>query len=72
MKAVIDRYEGEHAVLTPAGGGKPMTLPKGALPGDAGPGDTVELTKAGWVKRGDETEERRKRIAEKKRELFRK
>ena len=70
MKAVIDRFEGEQAVLTPSGGGRPFTLPKAALP-RAAAGDTVELVKNSWVVLQDETEERRKRIADKARRLFR-
>ena len=71
MKAIIDRMEGETAVLTPAGGGKPINLPKGALPAEAKGGDTVELVKGKWIVLTGETEERRKRIAEKARRLFR-
>jgi hypothetical protein len=71
MKAVIDRFEGEQAVLTPAGGGRPFTLPKAALPENAAGGDTVELVRNSWVILRDETEERRKRISDKARRLFR-
>jgi hypothetical protein len=71
MKAVIDRFEGTQAVLTPSGGGRPFSLPKGALPAEAAGGDTVELVRNSWVILKDETEERRKRIADKARRLFR-
>lgn len=70
MKAVIDRFEEGMAVLTPAGGGKPFNLPKSALPADAASGATVELIKNSWVLKQDETDERRKRIADKSRRLF--
>jgi hypothetical protein len=71
MKAIIDRFEGETAVLTLAGGGKPISLHKAVLPPDATGGDTVELVKGRWVVDRGDTEERRKRIAEKSRQLFR-
>jgi hypothetical protein len=70
MKAVIDRFEGELAVLTPPAGGKPISLPKAVLPQDAAAGDTVELVKGKWTIDRDDTEERRKRITEKARMLF--
>lgn len=71
MKAIIDRFEGETAVLVPAGGGKPFNLPKSALPEGAAGGTTVELARGRWVIDGEDTEERRKRISEKARRLFR-
>lgn len=71
MKAVIDRFEGETAVLTPAGGGKPFNLPKAALPADAAGGATVELIKGSWIVDADDTADRRKRIADKARRVFR-
>jgi hypothetical protein len=70
MKAIIDRFEGETAVLTPAGGGRPFNLPKAALPADAAAGATVELIRGSWVLDAEDTEARRKRIAGKVRQLF--
>lgn len=71
MKAVIDRFEGDIAVLVPVAGGKPIALPKTALPQDAAGGDTVELARGRWTIDRDDTEERRKRITEKARQVFR-
>lgn len=71
MKAIVDRFEGETAVLTPAGGGRPFNLPKSALPKDAAGGATVALVKGCWVLDAEDTGERRKRIADKARRLFR-
>ena len=71
MKAVIDRFEGEIAVLAPSAGGKPINLPKAALPQDAQSGDTVELVKGRWAIDRDDTEARRLRISEKARRIFR-
>jgi hypothetical protein len=71
MKAIIDRFEGETAVLTPAGGGKPFNLAKAVLPNDAASGSTVELIKGSWVILGADSDARRKRISEKARQLFR-
>lgn len=71
MKAVIDRFEGDQAVLTPSGGGRPFTMPKAVLPTEAAAGDTVDLIKGSWVILRGETEERRKRIQDKARRLFR-
>jgi hypothetical protein len=70
MKAIIDRFEGDFAVLTPAGGGKPINLPKSALPAEVTDGATVELVKGSWLALKDETEERRKRITDKGRRIF--
>lgn len=70
MKAIIDRFEGETAVLTPKGGGKPMNLPKAALPRDAAPGATVELAHGSWVLDVEDTNARRKRIADKARLIY--
>ena len=61
MKAIIDRFEGEMAVLSPAAGGKPISLPKSALPQEAACGDTVELAKGRWTIDRDDTEDRRRR-----------
>lgn len=72
MKVIIDRFEGEQAVLTPMGGGKPINIAKTALPGDAEAGATVELVHGSWTVCRGETEERKKRIAEKARRLFNK
>ena len=71
MKAVIDRFEGDTAVLVPTAGGKPIALPKTALPQDAASGDTVELAKGRWTIDREDTAERRKRITEKAHQLFR-
>ncbi len=71
MKAIIDRFEGETAVLTPKGGGRPMNLPKAALPREAAQGSTVELVRGSWTLDEEDTSARRKRIAEKARQLFR-
>lgn len=71
MKAIIDRFEGETAVLVPVGGGKPINLPKGVLQQDIATGDTVELIKGRWMIDRDDTEQRRKRISEKSRQIFR-
>lgn len=71
MKAILDRFEGDQAVLTPVGGGKPFTLPKGALPPEASSGHTLELNKNRWMIQTGETEERRKSIAGKARRLYR-
>jgi hypothetical protein len=70
LKAVIDRFEGETAVLTPMGGGRPFNLPKSALPKEAASGVTVELVKNNWTILSDDTQERRKRIVDKARRLF--
>jgi hypothetical protein len=71
MKVILDRFEGETAVLVPAGGGKPINLPKGVLQQEAAAGDTLELIRGRWIINGGDTEERRTRIAEKARQLFR-
>ena len=71
MKAYINRFEGEIAVLNPAGGGQQINLHRSALSKDAKDGDTVELIKGRWTVNKDETEESRKRITDKARQLFR-
>ncbi len=71
MKAVIDRFEGDQAVLTPVGGAGVFSLPKGELPPGAAPGCTVERQESGWVILADDTAARRRRVAEKARRLFR-
>jgi hypothetical protein len=70
MKAIIDRFEGEFAVFTPVGGGKPFNIAKAALPGDAVAGTTVELARGSWTVCKGETEARRKSIADKARRIF--
>lgn len=70
MKAIVDRFEGEFAVLTPVGGSRPFNLAKAVLPAGTAEGDTVELSHGSWTVRGDETDDRRKRIMEKARRLF--
>jgi hypothetical protein len=71
LKVIIDRFEGETAVLSPKGGGRPMNLPKAALPKDAAEGATVELVHGSWVLDEEDTNARRKRISDKARQLFR-
>ncbi len=71
MKAVIDRFEGDLAVLTPVGGAGVFSIKRGELPQGAAAGCTVERQAEGWVILADETEARRRRVAEKARRLFR-
>lgn len=71
MKAVIDRFEGESVIITPCGGGRPMSMPKAVLPPEAVTGKIVELTKAGWTLAGPDGIERKKRANERPRRSFR-
>lgn len=70
MKATINRFEGEFAVMIPSGSSQPFNLPKSAVPAGAGEGTTLELLHGSWVIDAADSEERRRRIAEKARRLF--
>jgi len=65
MKAILDRFEGDIAVLVPQREAS-YSMPKTALPQDAANGDTVELVKGRWIIDREDTAERRKRITEKR------
>jgi len=67
---IIDRFEGEFAVLEEDGGGH-IDVPKGQLPEGAHEGDVLEQAETGFIIREGLTHERRERITGKQRRLFR-
>jgi hypothetical protein len=71
MKAIIDHFEGDIAVLVPQGGGASFNLHRKELPDHVAGGDTVEQSASGWIMLYEETEARKARIAEKAKKLFR-
>ena len=68
MKYVIDRFEGEFAVLEKEEGGT-FDVPKSEL-GDAKEGDVVLLDDGVYIVDAEETRKRKEMIAEKMRKLF--
>ena len=70
MKAIIDRFEGDTAVLSPMEGGSVINVSRNKLPQSAAPGDTVEQRESGWALVPEDTAARRQRIADKMKDLF--
>lgn len=64
---VIDRFEGEYAVLETDGGMK--TLPRDMLPAEAREGDILEEKDGFYIINKKAAEKRRRKIREKLREL---
>lgn len=67
---IIERFEGESAVLEEDSGGH-IDVPKGQLPEDAHEGDVLEQSETGFIIRKDLTDERRERITGKQKKLLR-
>ena len=67
-KFIIDRFEGEFAVLEKEEGGT-FDVPKSEL-GDAKEGDVVLLDDGVYIVDAEETQKRKKLISEKMRKLF--
>lgn len=57
---VIDRFEGEYAVIEKDG--ECFSLPKGSLPADAAEGDILEETENGYVVNKQATLHRRTKL----------
>ena len=68
VRAVIDRFEGEYAVLETEGG---MTeIHRAHLPGAAREGDVVYYSCGGWSVDREETEKLRRKNSERLNRLF--
>ncbi len=67
---VIDRFEGDFAVLEDEDGGH-MNISRKLIRGEAHEGDVIEPCEHGFTVREDLTEQRRERIRENSRKLFR-
>ena len=67
---VIDRFEGDFAVLEDEDGGH-MNISRKLIRGEAHEGDILESLDSGFEVRKDLTEQRRERIREKSKKLFR-
>lgn len=71
MIFIIDRFEGDIAVLEDENGGHSDVL-RGLIPKDSREGDVLELRDGEYIKRSDLTEIRRERIIGKSKRLFKK
>ncbi|HHY27479.1 MAG TPA: DUF3006 domain-containing protein [Desulfitobacterium dehalogenans] len=69
MKGIIDRFEGEFAVIEQEDR-VTITIPRHALPREAKEGDALVLVNGEYQIDRSETVERRKRIEELSRELW--
>ncbi|MCD7823360.1 MAG: DUF3006 domain-containing protein [Oscillospiraceae bacterium] len=67
---IIDRFEDNIAVLESEDGSH-IDVPIGELPAGIHEGDSLEKTESGFIFREDLTGERRERIKEKQKRLFR-
>ena len=68
---VVDRFEGDVAVLTPKGGGAARDVPRAQLPPEARPGATLtEAAGGSWRVDEQDSFERAERIRGKMARLF--
>ena len=68
---VVDRFEGDVAVLTPRGGGPARDVPREQLPPEARPGLTLtEGVDGAWLADEQDSAERAERIRGKMARLF--
>lgn len=67
---VVDRFEGDVAVLTPRGGGAPRDIARSELPAGTRPGTTLVDDDGTWQADEVDTVGRAERIHEKMARLF--
>ena len=70
MRATLDRFEGDFAVLTMEDGDKAFSVGRDLLPEDAAEGDVLEESAGRWSILMDETRQRAERIRRLAERLF--
>ncbi len=65
---IIDRFEGEYAVVETDGG--MINIERGKLPANAAEGDVIELRGGEYIINSEETAERREKAASRLRRLM--